>query len=131
MTQVREAEGIPGAAVSAAISLDGVMVPMRPGEDGRAEAFWREASCGTVSFFDVDGTRHGGICLERMPEAGMTGLKVQLLSEVAKIQEVWPDLVLEAAVDGTLSNWEFLAKLDPRAEVLEIWPHAELPAIVR
>ena len=28
--------------------LDGVMVPLRAGEDGRAEASWREAACGTV-----------------------------------------------------------------------------------
>ena len=26
--------------------LDGVMVPLRPGEDGRAKASWREAACG-------------------------------------------------------------------------------------
>ncbi len=119
--QVREAEGIPGAAVSAAVSLDGVMVPMRPGEDGRAEACWREASCGTVSFFDREGTRLAGVCLARMPEAGMTGLKARLLSEVARIREVRPDLVLVAAADGALSNWEFLAKLDPHAEVLDVW----------
>ncbi len=119
--QVREAEGIPGAAVSAAISLDGVMVPMRPGEDGRAEACWREASCGTVSFLDREGTRLAGICLARMPEAGMTSLKARLLSEVAKIREARPDLVLVAAADGALSNWEFLAKLDPHAEVLDVW----------
>lgn len=121
MAQVREAEGIPGAAVSAAVSLDGVMVPMRPGEDGRAEACWREASCGTVSFFDREGTRLAGVGLARMPEAGMTSLKARLLSEVARIQEVRPDLVLVAAADGALSNWEFLAKLDPHAEVLDIW----------
>ena len=84
--QVREAEGIPGAAVSAVISLDGVMVPMRPGEDGRTEACWREASCGTVSFLDREGTRLGGTCLARMPEAGMTGLKARLLSEVAMVR---------------------------------------------
>ncbi len=119
--QVREAEGIPGAAVSAAISLDGVMVPMRPGEDGRAEACWREASCGTVSFLDREGTRLGGVCLARMPEAGMASLKARLLSEVAKVQEARPDLVLVAAADGALSNWEFLAKLDPHAEVLDVW----------
>ena len=121
MPQVREAEGIPGAAVSAAISLDGVMVPMRPGEDGRAEACWREASCGTVSFFDREGTRLAGVCLARMPEAGMTSLKARLLTEVATIREARPDLVLVAAADGALSNWEFLAKLDPHAEVLDIW----------
>ena len=47
---IREAEGIPQDATTASVSLDGVMVPLRPGEDGRAKASWREAACGTVSF---------------------------------------------------------------------------------
>ena len=47
---IRKAEGIPQDATTASVSLDGVMVPLRPGEDGRAEASWREAACGTVSF---------------------------------------------------------------------------------
>ena len=121
MPRVRADEGVPGAAVSAVVSLDGVMVPMRPGEDGRAEACWREAGCGTVSFLDREGTRLAGACLARMPETGMTGLKARLMSEVAKLREARPDLVLVAAADGALSNWEFLAKLDPHAEVLDIW----------
>ena len=44
---IREAEGIPQDATTASVSLDGVMVPLRPGEDGRAKASWREAACGT------------------------------------------------------------------------------------
>ncbi len=119
--QVREAEGIPGAAASAAVSLDGVMVPMRPGEDGRAEACRRGASCGTASFLDREGTRLAGVCLARMPEAGMTGLKARLLGEVARIRDVRPDLVLAAAAGGALSSREFLAKPDPHAEVLDVW----------
>ena len=38
---IREAEGIPQDATTASVSLDGVMVPLRPGEDGRAKASWR------------------------------------------------------------------------------------------
>ena len=34
---IREAEGIPQDATTASVSLDGVMVPLRPGEDGRAD----------------------------------------------------------------------------------------------
>ena len=58
-----------------AVSLDGVMVSIRP--DG--EACWREASCGTVSFQDVEGMK----TLSRMPEAGKEMLKAQLAEEVA------------------------------------------------
>ena len=50
LDSIRDAEGVPHEAVSAPVSLDGVMVPLRAGEDGRAEASWREAACGTVSF---------------------------------------------------------------------------------
>ena len=52
---IREAEGIPQDATTASVSLDGVMVPLRPGEDGHAKASWREAACGTVSFHDRRG----------------------------------------------------------------------------
>ena len=38
---------------------------------------------------------------------------------VAMVREARPDLVLVAAADGALSNREFLAKLDPHAEVLD------------
>ena len=41
-------DGIPQDATTASVSLDGVMVPLRPGEDGRAKASWREAACGTA-----------------------------------------------------------------------------------
>ena len=57
LDSIRDAEGVPHEAVSASVSLDGVMVPLRAGEDGRAEASWREAACGTVSFHDARGER--------------------------------------------------------------------------
>ena len=40
------AEDIPSDAVSTSVSPDGVMVALRAGEDGCAEACWREASRG-------------------------------------------------------------------------------------
>ena len=55
MASIRAAEDIPADAVSASVSLDGVMVALRAGEGGCAEACWREASCGTVSFHDAKG----------------------------------------------------------------------------
>ena len=72
---IREAEGIPQDATTASVSLDGVMVPLRPGEDGRAEASWREAACGTVSFHDADGKRLKTLYLGRMPQSGKLTLK--------------------------------------------------------
>ena len=48
MDSIRSMEDMPLEAVSASVSLDGVMVALRAGEDGRDEACWREAACGTV-----------------------------------------------------------------------------------
>ena len=87
---IREAEGIPQDATTASVSLDGVMVPLRPGEDGRAEASWREAACGTVSFHDADGKRLKTLYLGRMPQSGKLTLKAQLASEVAPHQASAP-----------------------------------------
>ena len=47
---IREAEGIPQDATTASVSLDGVMVQLRPGEDGRAKASWREAACTGLAY---------------------------------------------------------------------------------
>ena len=87
---IREAEGIPQDATTASVSLDGVMVPLRPGEDGRAKASWREAACGTVSFHDAEGKRLKTLYLGRMPESGKLTLKAQLASEVAHIRRARP-----------------------------------------
>ena len=57
MESIHSTEDTPSGAVSASVSLDGVMVALRAGEDGRTEACWREAACGTVSFHDAKGER--------------------------------------------------------------------------
>ena len=80
---IREAEGIPQDATTASVSLDGVMVPLRPGEDGRAKASWREAACGTVSFHDAEGKRLKTLYLGRMPESGKLTLKAHTSGEHA------------------------------------------------
>ena len=97
---IREAEDIPQDAVTASVSLDGVMVALRAGEDGRAEASWREAACGTVSFHDAEGERLKTIYLGRMPESGKPTLKAQLASEVAHIRRLRPELGIVAVADG-------------------------------
>ena len=83
MDVIREAET--GEAVSCAVSLDGVMVPLRP--DGDGEACWREASSGTVS--GADGTRLKTLSFGRMPETGKT--TALLAAEVAHVRKVRPD----------------------------------------
>ena len=100
LDSIRDAERVPHEAVSASVSLDGVMVPLRAGEDGRAEASWREAACGTVSFHDARGERLKTLYLGRMPESGKVTLKAQLASEVAHIRQLRPDVRIVAIADA-------------------------------
>ena len=107
------------------MSLDGVMVPLRAGEDGRAEASWREAACGTVSFHDARGERLKTLYLGRMPESGKLTLKAQLASEVAHIRQLRPDVRIVAIADGAADNWTFLETLSPETEVIDFWHACE------
>ena len=121
LDSIRDAEGVPHEAVSASVSLDGVMVPLRAGEDGRAEASWREAACGTVSFHDARGERLKTLYLGRMPESGKVTLKAQLASEVAHIRQLRPDVRIVAIADAAADNWTFLETLSPETEVIDFW----------
>ena len=125
LDEIRVAEGIPAAAVTAAVSLDGIMVPLRAGEDGRAEAAWREASCGTVSFHDSDGERLHTLYLGRMPESGKVSLKAELKAEVAHLQASRPDIGIVAIADGAPDNWTFLETLSPMEKVVDFWHACE------
>ena len=122
---IREAEGIPQDATTASVSLDGVMVPLRSGEDGRAKASWREAACGTVSFHDAEGKRLKTLYLGRMPESGKLTLKAQLASEVAHIRRARPEIGIVAIADGAADNWTFLETLSPETEVIDFWHACE------
>ena len=130
MDAIRRAERIPAAAVSFAVSLDGVMVPIRPHEDGREDTSWREASCGTISFHDADGIRLDTLYFARMPEAGKVTLKQQLDDEVAHIRKVRPDLRLAAVADAAADNWTFLEGLKPDVRAVDAYHACEHLAVV-
>ena len=97
----------------------------RAGEDGRAEASWREAACGTVSFHDARGERLKTLYLGRMPEGGKVTLKAQLASEVAHIRQLRPDVRIVAIADAAADNWTFLETLSPETEVIDFWHACE------
>ena len=125
MDAVRDTDDIPPEAVSASVSLDGVMVALRAGEDGRDEACWREAACGTVCFLDAEGERLKTLYFARMPESGKPALKAQLASEVAHIRQARPDIAITAVADGAPDNWTFLERLLPEAEAVDFWHACE------
>ena len=125
LESIRNTQDIPPGAVSASVSLDGVMVALRAGEDGRAEACWREAACGTVCFHDAEGERLKTLYLARMPESGKHRLKAQLASEVTHIRRARPDIAITAVADGAPDNWTFLESLSPEAQAVDFWHACE------
>ena len=119
---------VPAEATALAVSLDGVMAPMKDGQRhakraaaqaaGRATkgpAGFREVGCGTVSCYDCDGERLGTLRVGRMPEANKAALKETLSAEVEAALAQRPDLELVKLADGAHDNWSYLDELAPQA----------------
>ena len=92
---------------------------------GRA---WREASVGTVSFWDKDGERLKTIYLGQMPSYRKLGLVARLEKEFAAVHRERPDLHVVLASDGAPTQWEELRALvnrvigdKPRTELLDFF----------
>jgi len=118
---VRMAELVPDEAATVAVSLDGVMAPMKDGEavQKRAQAAasgrqtkgpagYREVGCGTVSFYDEDGELLRAVRIGRMPEPSKETLKAMLVTELGHALAQRPDLRLVGLADGAKDNWTFL-----------------------
>ena len=97
------------------------MVALRAGEDGRAEACWREAACGTVSFHDGEGERLKTLYLARMPESRQAHAESLQLCKRGPCRISGgqrPDIAHRTAVaDGAPDNWTFLESLWPKKNV--------------
>ena len=121
---LREATVVPEEAVTVAVSLDGVMVPMKDGK--RAEkrershaagrrakgpAGYQEASCATLSFYDAEGERLDTLSIARMPEPKKATLKTMLSAELATVLRRRPDLQVVTVADGAHDNWRYLDAL--------------------
>lgn len=119
---LRKRETIPDEATVLAVSLDGVMAPMK--DAGRVEkrsqadkqakgpAGYREFGCGTVSYYTQECERLATIRYGRMPEYKKTTLCKQLEAEVQGIFALRPDLKVVKLADGAKENWRFLSNLD-------------------
>ena len=127
---LRAQERVPAEAVSMAVSLDGVMVPMKNGQrqtkrakaakEGkytRGPAGNKEVGCGTLSFYDEEGERLATIRMARMPEVKKATLKVTLSKEVNSCLAERPDLKVVKVADGAKDNWTFLSGELPDGEV--------------
>ena len=96
---------------------DATQAPM-DSPQGRA---WREASVGTVSFWDRDGELLKTIYLGEMPCYLKTGLAARLEREFAAIHEQRPDLRVVLASDGAPTQWEALRGMAGRVLGDEPW----------
>ena len=137
--ELRAEERVPKEAVTVAVSLDGVMVPMRDGDRQakrqraveaakrlRGPAGYQEVGCATLSFYDRWGFRQRTIRMGQMPETKKQTLKAQLKAELSAILRARPDLKIVKIADGAIDNWTFLSCELPRGhEIVDFYHAAE------
>ena len=123
---------IPEGAVTASGSLDGIMLPLNkkiengyqtpqlpeePTEEEqkeyqlkKAKAFYREASCAAINFYDAEGERLKTVRFGRMPEEGKKTLKNLIRQTMNTIVSKQPDINIIKIADGAVDNWRFLSE---------------------
>jgi hypothetical protein len=119
---LRAAEDVPAQAKVMAISVDGVTVRMQsdqprtkrdqPGKHASGPIGQREAGCGTVVLYDVEGERQQTIRYGRMPEHRKLILQRQLETESQSVLRLQPGLQRVLLADGAEPNWTLLAEVD-------------------
>jgi hypothetical protein len=119
---LRQTEQIPPQATVLAISLDGVMAPVRQADGTKKEASagkqasgplgYREIGCGSVALYDQTGQRLSTVRYGRMPERKKATLRQQLTAECQHILQQAPHLKVVKLADGALDNWDYLSNLD-------------------
>jgi hypothetical protein len=117
-------EAVPPTATTVALSVDGVLAPLKPhraeraakpdapGKHASGPTGYREVGCGTVSVYDDEGERLQTVRYARMPEARKVTLGQQLQAEAQALLAVRPDLQRVYLADGAEANWTLLAELD-------------------
>src|SRR5262245_35360031 len=124
---VQRQETVPAEATTLAISVDGVMAPLKPPAQERAARAakraapgpqasgptgYREVGCGTLTLYEAEGERLPTLQYARMPEPKKVTLHGQLYAEAQAILGTRPDLRRVYLADGAESNWELLAELE-------------------
>jgi hypothetical protein len=130
---LRQGEEIPTAATTMAVSLDGVMAPVRqgngtkkaasPGKQASGSRGYREIGCGSVAWYDQEGRRLQTVRYGRMPEHKKATLRQQLTAECQRLLQQAPHLKVVKLADGARDNWDYLSTLDlglPAAESEQI-----------
>jgi hypothetical protein len=126
---LRAQETIPEEAVSRAVSLDGVMAPMKDGtrqakrqaagprgKSPSGPAGYQEVGCAPLSYYERFGERLLTRRMARRPEPQKATRKSQLPQEVMEALSQRPDLRRVKVADGTADNWSYLSKTLPFGE---------------
>jgi hypothetical protein len=119
---LRQTEPVPPQATVIAVSLDGVMAPVRQadgtkkkgtvGKQGSGPLGYREIGCGAVALYDQEGHRLNTVRYGRMPEYKKATLRQQLTAECQHILGQTPPLQVVKLADGASDNWDYLSNLD-------------------
>jgi len=120
--QLRQTETVPTSAKVMAISVDGVMAPIRgadkqekaeqPGKHASGPTGYKEVGCGTVTLYDQETERLQTVRYARMPESRKVNLQQQLQTEVASILALNPDLLRVHLADGAKDNWRLMNDIE-------------------
>jgi hypothetical protein len=120
--QLRQQEPVPVHATVLAISVDGVMAPLRgadkqekaeqPGKHASGPIGYKEVGCGTVNLYDQEAQRLQTVRYARMPESRKVSLQQQLETEVASILALKPDLLRVHLADGAKDNWRLMNEIE-------------------
>ncbi len=130
---------VPVTAAVVALSVDGVMAPLRgenqpqkstqPGKHASGPTSYKEVGCGTVTLYDQDTERLQTIRYGRMPERKKATLQAQLETEVARVLALRPELFRVHLADRAKDNWRLLhdneahlpAPPQPPVEILDFY----------
>jgi hypothetical protein len=119
---LRQTEAVPPQATVLAISLDGVMAPIRQANGTKKEVSggkqtsgplgYREIGCGSVALYDQEGQRLSTVRYGQMPEHKKATLRHQLTAECQHILHQAPHLKVVKLADGAPDNWDYLSHLN-------------------
>ena len=109
---LRASSEVAQEAVTVAVSLDGVMVPMKDAKRADGSAGYQEAGCGTLTYYDAEGERLDTVYFGRMPQPhNRRCLKRTLGAELEAVLGKRPALHVVTIADGARDNWNFLDTL--------------------
>jgi hypothetical protein len=123
-TALRTQETVPPEAAVMAVSVDGVMIPMKdgaadrtakqaePGKHASGPTGNQEVGCGTVVLYGIEGERAQTVRYARMPESKKVTLQQELCAEVTSVVALRPDLKRVYLADGAKDNWRLLNEIE-------------------